>query len=143
MLPFEKLQLLYKKERNNTLSAGFIMIFTSVILILIPEKMTLITGIALLFIGVLLILSNIFRPVVNKHPVFLALKNNPERISHFYLKEFRSRISFMHIPLGEKKETRLMVRIDNKKTYNMPVKGDWYIIRELLREKCPGASEYS
>jgi hypothetical protein len=55
------------------------------------------------------------------------------------LSDFKRDMRLFHITWGVKKETRLMVQYLGKKIYPMPVKGDWYEIREFFKLKCPHA----
>jgi len=70
----ERMQYLYKRERNRQLSAGFIIIFTCVILIIIQYEITFVIGVSVSLIGFIFILFNLFRPPSYNHSVFLALK---------------------------------------------------------------------
>ena len=131
----EKLCKHIDNERKRQITIGLVLCLIAVVVMLLPFADALYCGIGVAVIAIPYFIYSIAMTPSYRHPVILALKYSPEKITSFYIKDFKQDIALFHIPLGTKKETRLVVRYMNKKKYNLPVKDDWYTIRELISGK--------
>lgn len=137
----KKLSDHYDNERYKHIAIGLINLLFGIIIVLSPfaggfgfYAFIPVFIIALPYIGI-----SLFQPPSHEHPVILAIQFKPELITAFYLKDFKRDMRLFHITWGVKKETRLVVQYLGRKTYRLPVKEDWYEIREFFKLKCPHA----
>jgi hypothetical protein len=137
----KKLSDNYDYARNKHIAIGLIVLFIGVIFMLSPFSggLGFYALIPFLIIAVPLLVISLLQPPSHEHPILLAIQYHPEKITAFYLEDFKRDIKLFHITWGVQKETRLAVQYLGKKTYRLPVKKDWYEIREYFKEKCPHA----
>jgi hypothetical protein len=137
----KKLSDHYDNERYKHIAIGLIFLLFGVIISLSPFSggLGLYAIILVLIMGLPFIAISLFQPPSHEHPIILAIQFNPEKITAFYLKDFKRDIKLFHITWGVQKETRLVVQYLGKKKYRFPVKEDWFEINEFFKLKCPHA----